>query len=109
MEYQVVLVHQVGGIQVVEEEDHQVVQEEDRQVVEEEGHQVVATAHRLPNGLIQMRPVADPTSYVNRRVLVRWSRAMARQAAAWREEDRRREETRRRKEEEETKKVTKKW
>ena len=88
---------------------------------------MVATAHRLPNGLIQMRPVADPTSYINRRVLVRWSRNMARQAAAWREEDRRREEerrreqtrrreedrrreeTRRREEEEETKKVTKKW
>ena len=68
----------------------------------------MATAHRLPNGLIEMRPVADPTSYTNRRVLVRWSRKMARQEAAWREEDRRREETRRR-EEEETKKVHKKW
>ena len=79
---------------------------------------MVATAHRLPNGLIEMRPVADPTSYVNQRVLVRWSRKMARQAAAWREEDRRREEerrreqTRRREEEkrrrEEEKKVNKK-
>ena len=79
---------------------------------------MVATAHHLPNGQIQMRPVADPTSYVNRRVLVRWSRKMARQAAAWREEDRRREEerrreqTRRREEEkrrrEEEKKVNKK-
>ena len=85
----------------------------------------MATAHRLPNGLIEMRPVADPTSYTNRRVLVRWSRKMARQEAAWREEDRRREEERRREQtrrreedrrreetrrrEEETKKVTKKW
>ena len=74
---------------------------------------MVATAHHLPNGQIQMRPVADPTSYVNRRVLVRWSRKMARQAAAWREEDRRREEERRREQtrrrEEEKKKGNKKW